>query len=88
MRLSRENLRNKTMPGDYSNREIDLMLKDIHEKLDLILEQTTKHNGRLTKVENKQSTTDKILLVVGVISGTLFATNTGSLINFITSVIK
>lgn len=35
----------------YTNREIDLMNKDIHEKLDLILLQTTKHNGRLTNIE-------------------------------------
>ena len=35
----------------YSNREIDSMMKDIHTKLDLIINQTTRHNERLSKVE-------------------------------------
>lgn len=39
------------MDKDYSKREIDNFMEEIHEKLDLILEQTTKHNGRLKKVE-------------------------------------
>lgn len=39
------------MEPPYNKREIDNFMKDIHEKLDLILTQTTKHNGRLSKVE-------------------------------------
>lgn len=35
----------------YTNREIDLQMKEIHEKLDLILFQTTKTNGRVTECE-------------------------------------
>lgn len=35
----------------YSNRELDARHKSIDDKLDLILDQTTKHNHRLTKVE-------------------------------------
>ena len=37
---------------NYSNREIDSFMKDIHDKLDLILVQTTKTNGRVNKLEN------------------------------------
>lgn len=64
------------METEYSNREIDHMIKDLHGKLDLILEQTTKHNGRLTKVE-------RILLVLGCISGTILVMNGSELLNFI-----
>ena len=37
--------------NDYSNREIDRFMFEIHEKLDLILAQTTKTNGRVTTCE-------------------------------------
>lgn len=39
----------------YTNREIDAMTKDIHEKLDLILAQTTKTNGRVSSLEEWRS---------------------------------
>lgn len=50
----------------YENREIDALAKGLHDKLDSyqaineekfdsIIEQTTKHNGRMTKLEDKQS---------------------------------
>ena len=58
---------------DYSKREIDHIIDDIQKNLVLILAQTTKHNGRLTKVE-------RILLVVGCVSGTILLMNGSELI--------
>ena len=75
------------MNQDYSNREIDLLMKEIHEKLDLILSQTTKTNGRVNKLEEKVTKTDKILIVVACVVMTLLFTNGSELIGFILKII-
>jgi hypothetical protein len=36
----------------YSNREIDILFKEIKESLERIESQTTKTNGRVTSLEN------------------------------------
>lgn len=39
------------MNQDYSNREIDTMFHEVNAKLDQILAQTTKTNGRVNSLE-------------------------------------
>jgi hypothetical protein len=50
----------------YSNREIDRMFKEISEALIRIEEQTTKTNGRVTKLER-----NVMIVIVSVIVTTL-----------------
>lgn len=52
------------MQEPYNKREVDTLLQNIYEKLERIEEQTTKHNGRMTKIE-------RYLLVIGCVAGTL-----------------
>lgn len=52
------------MPEDYSNRELDVMFKEIQDTLGRIEKQTMRTNGRVTKLENTS-------LVVGCILGTI-----------------
>lgn len=40
------------MNPDYSNREIDTLVKELKEQLDRIEVQTTKTNGRVSTLEN------------------------------------
>lgn len=68
------------MEPDYSKRELDHMFKELKEAIeridsrgDLILEQTTKHNGRMTRVE-------RYLLVVACVVATLLVTNGSQII--------
>lgn len=71
----------------YSKEVIDLKFDSIHVRfseqdkvLSKILDQTTRHNGRMRKIE-------KVLLVVGCITGTLLITNGSELVNFVLKLI-
>ena len=54
---------------DYSKREMDEKFKDIKESLDRIEIQTTKHNGRLSKVEKWQYTMVGAITIIGFLVG-------------------
>lgn len=43
----------KELKGNYSKRELDHFITDLKENVAKILEQTTRHNGRMTKVEKE-----------------------------------
>ena len=51
------------MEENYNKREIDLMFGSTHNKLDKILDQTTKHNHRLTKLERFMWTLSGALII-------------------------
>ena len=55
--------------SDYTKREIDEKFKDIKESLDRIEIQTTRHNGRLSKVEAWQYTMAGAISIVGFLVG-------------------
>lgn len=57
------------MPEDYTNREIDRMFGEIMSLLTDIKEQTTKTNGRVTRLEFwKESVMSKVAGVIGSIT--------------------
>lgn len=71
----------------YSKEVIDLKIDSIHKRfsdqdsvLEKILIQTTKHNGRLSKVE-------RTLLIIGCVTGTLLLVNGSSFVDFILKII-
>lgn len=68
------------MEEDYSKRELDEKFKDFKEQLDRIETQTTKHNGRMQKVE-------RVLLIVGTAVAVLLITNGSQFIVFLKGII-
>ena len=68
------------MDEPYKKRELDHMFNDIKLQLDRIEEQTIRHNGRLSKLE-------RYLLIVGCVSGTILAINSGELFTFVKTII-
>jgi hypothetical protein len=54
------------MDQDYTNREIDSQFHGVHQKLDMLIVQTTKTNGRVTKLE-------KFMLILGTATTVIIA---------------
>lgn len=69
-----------TSEAPYQNREIDEKFTDIKDTLGRIEEQTSKTNGRVTRLERN-------LLIVACVVGTLLVTNGSDLLSFILSII-
>jgi hypothetical protein len=53
------------MNPDYSNREIDTMFHEVNGKLDQILAQTTKTNGRVNSLEKWRYILTGGMIVIG-----------------------
>lgn len=66
----------------YTDRELETKFDDVHEKLDRILEQTTKTNGRVSSLETKVLKQDKIFLVVGTAILVLLIVNGSKFVDF------
>jgi len=71
----------------YKDREIDFMLKDIHEKLDLIIVQTTKTNGKVAENTKTISRLQYNLVIVATVVLTLLFVSGSELVNFILKII-
>ncbi len=63
----------------YNKREMDTFFENISNKLDRIEAQTTKHNGRLTKLE-------RYILIVACVTGTMLVMSGSEFINFVAKI--
>lgn len=63
----------------YQNREIDEKFRDIKETLGRIETQTTRTNGRVTKIE-------RALLIIGTATVVLLVTNGSNLLTFLKTI--
>ena len=68
------------MEQPYRNREIDEKFNDIKDALTRIEIQTTKHNGRMSKLE-------RVVLVFSTVTTVLLMTNGSELIDFLKGII-
>jgi hypothetical protein len=57
------------MEQNYSKREIDMIIKEIHEDVKAILEQTKKTNGRVNSLEIWRGYITGGLAILGVMVG-------------------
>ena len=64
----------------YANRELDEKFTDIRDALARIEGQTSKTNGRVTRLERN-------LLIIACVVGTLLLTNGSELLGFVMSII-
>jgi len=64
----------------FSNRELKLMFDDVHNKLDLLLAQTTYTNGKVKRIT-------LWLTIVGTVTLTLLMTNGSELLDFVLKII-
>lgn len=55
----------------YSNRELDARHKSIDDKLDLILAQTTKTNGRVSSLETEKVKAEQTIRILKWVSATI-----------------
>lgn len=71
----------------YSLGEIKGELKGIHEKIDAVLEQAQKTNGRVNRLEEWRSNLMGKITIIVVIVGAIFSTASGMLSKVLSTLI-